>query len=56
MSSARAYQLAWAMFTRRCALDGAAPGADREAWLDDDVRAFWVAEAGHVLEHLGKEG
>lgn len=52
MSSARAYQLAWMMFARRCALDGAAPGMDREAWMDNDIRAFWLAEAEAVLVHL----
>lgn len=55
MSSARAYQLAWAMFKRRCDLDEIDDAAD--AWIDDaDVRAFWVAEAEHVLQHLGKAG
>lgn len=46
------YGLAWSMFQRRCNLDGADPAMVELAWLDEDVRAFWLAEADAVLGHL----
>jgi hypothetical protein len=44
--------LAFAMFQRRCELDHADATLVELAWTDRDVRAFWIAEAEHVLAVL----
>ena len=48
--------LARAMFDRRCSLDGGDPALVEGAWADRDVRAFWQAEADHVLATLARIG
>lgn len=45
--------LARHMFNRRCELDGADWALVELAWIDQDVRDFWLAEADHVLEFVG---
>ncbi len=53
--STEAYALAWMMFQRRCTLDGADPALVELAWLDDDIRAFWLDEAQAVLDYQAAE-
>lgn len=52
---ARAYSLAWSMFHRRCTADDADPSMIELAWVDPDIRAFWLDEAQAVIEHLDEE-
>ena len=53
--AAEAYGLAWAMFTRSCASYEAAPEQVDQAWLEDEVREFWLDEAQAVLDHQATE-
>lgn len=45
-------KLGRAMFLRRCELDGAEPVMAELAWVDANVRRFWIQEASHVIEVL----
>ena len=48
--------LARHMFERRCHLDGADLAMVELAWADPNIRAFWTAEADHVLEFVTDDG
>jgi hypothetical protein len=46
-------RLARAMWQRRCDLDHAQPALAELAWhTDPGIRAFWIAEAAHVIALL----
>jgi hypothetical protein len=40
------------MFERQAAGYDAEPAMTELAWLDDDIREFWLAEASAVLDEI----
>lgn len=53
--STEAYGLALSMFQRRSTLDDADPALVQLAWLDPDIRAFWLDEAQAVLDYQAEQ-
>lgn len=52
---ARQACLAFHMFRRQAESYDAAPHAIAEWWLDPDIQAFWLQEAGYVIAFLTDE-
>jgi hypothetical protein len=45
-------RVARTMFERQAAGYDAEPAMTELAWLDDDIREFWLAEASAVLDEI----